>query len=127
MDDRALSPFDHIRRDHTDQPVVRNDVIVENLSELLVADASHRSIIGIGRRIADQEIYWAKAFSGFAYQPLKAGLVRNAGSDRNCAILTMTNVNRVGNFFTRGLLTAGDHDPRPRLHKSFSDCAANAP
>ena len=46
----------HRRRDHADQPMVGDDVVVEDLAELIVGDAAERAVIGIARGVADQHV-----------------------------------------------------------------------
>ena len=39
-----------------DQPMVGEHVVLENLAELRVRDALHRPVVGIGSRVADQNV-----------------------------------------------------------------------
>ena len=55
-DHRPLAALEHFRRGHRNQPVVGDDIIVEDLAELLVADPRHRPVIGVGRGVADQDV-----------------------------------------------------------------------
>ena len=55
-DDRALAALEHFRRDHRDQPVIGDDIVVEDLAELVVADPRHRAVIGVGRGVADEHV-----------------------------------------------------------------------
>jgi hypothetical protein len=50
-DDGAVVALKHALCGHLDQPMVGEDVVVEDLAKLLVRDAGHRSIVGIGRGV----------------------------------------------------------------------------
>jgi hypothetical protein len=60
-DDRAVLAGDHLRRDQRDQPMIGDDVVVENLAELLVGDGVHRPVVRIGGGVADQHVIWPNA------------------------------------------------------------------
>ena len=44
-DDRAVLALDHLRHHHAGQPVVGDDVVVEDLAELIVGNAAERTVI----------------------------------------------------------------------------------
>src|SRR3546814_1001058 len=54
--DRAFPPLDHFGGDHRDEPMIGEHIIVEDLAKLLVGDARHGAVIGVGSSIADQEV-----------------------------------------------------------------------
>ena len=66
-----------------DQPVVGDDVVVEDLAELVVGDAGQRPVIGIGRGVADQHVDLAEGAIGFVDQVLQIVLGRDVGRDRD--------------------------------------------
>ena len=55
-DDRSVLALDHARRDELHQPMVGDDVIVEDLAELLVGDAAERPVIRVRRGVADEDV-----------------------------------------------------------------------
>ena len=63
-DDRPVPALAHLGRDHLDQPVVGDDVVVEDLAELLVGDARLRAVIGVRRGVADEDVDLAERARG---------------------------------------------------------------
>ena len=70
-----------------DQPVVGDDVVVEDLAELVVGNAGQRAVIGIGRGVADQHVDLAEGAVGFVDEMLQVFLGRDVGGDRDRAYL----------------------------------------
>src|SRR3546814_10151574 len=70
-DDRPLAAFEHLGRDHGDQPVVRQDIIVHDLAELVVADPEAGAIIGVRCGVADERGDLAEGGARFVHQILK--------------------------------------------------------
>ena len=61
----------HRGRDHADEPMVGDDVVVEDLAELIVADAAERPIVGIAGRVADEHVDLAEAAHGLVGEALQ--------------------------------------------------------
>ena len=86
MIDAALA-LAHLRGHEADQPVVGEDVVVEDLAELLVGDAGHGAVIGIARSIADEDVDRAEPHFGLGDEGLKARLVTDGRGDGDGALL----------------------------------------
>ena len=67
-DDRAVFAGDHLRRHHGDQPVVGDDVVVEDLAQLIVADGVHRPVVRVRCRIAHQHMNLPEGANGLVDQ-----------------------------------------------------------
>ena len=81
-DDRAVLARDHLRHDHADEPVVGDDVVIENLAELIVGDAGERAVIRVGRGVADQHVDLAVDAVGLVDEILQILLAGDVGGDR---------------------------------------------
>ena len=77
-DDTPLSPIAHFRGGHADQPVVGDDVVIENLAELIVGDVCKRPVIGVGCGIADENVDPTERAARLVHQMLQRGLVGDA-------------------------------------------------
>src|SRR3546814_16667417 len=76
--------------------MIGEHIIVEDLAKLLVGDACHWAIIGVGSSIADQEVDRSKPLLGLRNQRLQSCLVGNARSNRDRALLAIAGVDRLG-------------------------------
>ena len=110
-DDRALPALEHLRRDHLDQPVVGDDIVVEDLAELLVADPRHRPVIGVGGGVADEDVDPAELPRG-SRRPAPAAppWTEMFAGDGDRAALAMLGVDRVGDLLA-GVLPCGWRSP----------------
>ena len=97
-DDRAVLAGDHLRRHQVDQPVVGDDVVAQRLGELFVGDGVERSVMRIGRGVADQDVDLAEDAHCFLDQVLELFLRRDVGGDGDGAPLAVFGVDRVGDF-----------------------------
>ena len=125
-DDRAVLALDHLRHHHADQPVVGDDVVVEDLAELIVGNAGERTVIGIGRGVADQHVDLAEGAVGFVDQVLQIFLAGNVGGDRDRRALAELVVDLLGDLIADVLLARGDHDLGAVLGHPLRDGAADA-
>ena len=91
----------HVWGHHLYEPVVRNQVVVQNLVELLVADALHRSKIGIGCGVADQKGDRAQFGASPVDERLKLDPRGNVGRNRNGRPRTVSLVDGLGHRGTR--------------------------
>ena len=82
-DDRAVLALDHLRHHHAGQPVVGDDVVVEDLAELVVGNAGERTVIGIRRGVADQHVDLAEGAVGLVDEVLQIFLAGDVGGDRD--------------------------------------------
>ena len=85
--DRAVLALDHLRRDQRDQPVIGDDVVVENLAELVVGNARLRAVIGIGRGVANQRVDLSEDAVGFLDQIFKSSLVEMLAATESAILL----------------------------------------
>ncbi len=124
--DRPVLPLDHLRRDHLGQPVVGQDVVVEDLLELFVGYARHRPRIGVGRRIADQDVDLTPFGVGLVHQPLQVLFRRDIGRNGDGPLLAVLRIDRLGCLVARTGLTRRDHHPRAMFGQPFGDGLADA-
>jgi hypothetical protein len=66
-----------------DQPVVGDDVVVEDLAELVVGNAAERTVIRIRRGVADQHVDLAERAVGLVDEVLQVFLAGDVGGDRD--------------------------------------------
>ena len=63
--------------------MVRQDIVVEDLTELVIADVHRRAVIGVRGRIADECRNFPERAPRFRYQIGKIVLRRNVGRNRD--------------------------------------------
>ena len=108
-----LPTIAHLGHDRRDQPVVRHDVVVEDLAELLIRDPLLRAVIRVGGGVADQHVDVAERAPRLVDQVLQRLLAGNVGRDRDGGAVTETRVDLGRHRRARILLAAGDHHLRP--------------
>ena len=79
------------------------------------SDARHRPEIGVGRRVADQDVDLPEQAHGLVDQPLKPVLRCDVGRDRDRAARAVLGVDLLGDLFAGPGLARGDHDVRAML------------
>src|SRR3546814_19842327 len=82
-----------------DQPVVGDDIIVENLAELIVADPRRRAVIGLRRGVADERGDRAEGGDRLVHQLLEAVLGRDVGGARDRGSRDIFTLDRGGASF----------------------------
>jgi len=81
-----------LARHHRNQPVIGQDVVVENLSKLVIADLQRRAVIWVRGRIADERRDLAERAPRFRHQIGKVVLRRNVGRNRDRGPFAMQRV-----------------------------------
>ena len=118
--------LDHLRHHQRDQPVIGDDVVVENLAKLVVGNSGLRPVIGIRRGVADQRVDLAEHAVGFLDQMLQIVLGRDIGGHRERDLLAGLVVDRLGHLVADRLLARGDHHLGAVLGHPLGDGAADA-
>jgi hypothetical protein len=125
-DDAALAPRAHLRRHHLHQPVVGDDVVVQDLAEGLVADLQLRAVVGVAGGVAHQGVDAAPGGHRFVDQALQCRLVADAGSVGDGGAGAMAVVDDGGHLVTRVLLARRDDDLGAVLGHALGDGPADA-
>src|SRR3546814_17268718 len=92
--------------------MIGEHIIVEDLAKLLVGDARHGAVIGVGSSIADQEVDRPKPLLGLRNQRLQSCLLGNARSNRDRATIAIAGVDRIDPRIAGRLLSTGMYAPR---------------
>ena len=96
-------------------------------AELLVIDPRHRPGIGIGRRIADQDVDLAEGGIGLIDQPLQVVLRGDVGRNGDRPALAVFRIDRRSHLITRPGLARTDHHPRAVLGHPLGNRLADPP
>ncbi len=124
--DRAVLALDHLRHHEADQPVIGDDVVVQNLAKLVIGNSGLRSVIGIRGGVADQRVDLAEHAVGFLDEMLQIILGRDVGGYRERDLLAGLVVDRLRHLVADLLLARRDHHFGAMLGHPFGDGAADA-
>ena len=106
--------------------MVRDHVVVEDLPELVVADAGEGAVVRIRRGIADDDVDAAEGFARAGDEVREIVLRRDARRNGDRAARTTCGVDAGGHFVARTGLPRRDHDLRAVLGEPLGDGAADA-
>ena len=70
QDDCTALSLDHLRCNHCDEPVIREDIVIEDLPELFIADGGGRAEMRITGGVADEHIDLPEMLAGLVHHPL---------------------------------------------------------
>src|SRR5277367_3622669 len=107
--------------------MIGEHVVVENLAELHVRYAGHRSIIRIGSRIADQNVDPAEGAYRLVDEMLKLLLGRDVGGDRLRRVALHRMIDGGGGLGAGLGLARRDDDARAMLGEPLGDGPPDAP
>jgi len=111
---------------HADQPVVGDDVVVQDLAELLVGDAGHRPVVGVAGGVAHQGVDAAPLRQRAVHQGLQRVFAADVGGHGQGRAGTVRGVDLGGHGLAGVLLARADHHPGAVLGQAVGDGAADA-
>src|SRR5260370_20844762 len=81
--DGTVCALDHLGRGQLHEPVIRQDVVVEHFTELLIADGAKRTIVRVAGSITDQDIDGAESDIGLGDQLAQCLFGRDSSGNRD--------------------------------------------